>query len=367
MTTGIYSLNFIGTDKVYIGKGKSIEGRFSDHLRKLLKGTHSAKLNKAYKDFGIPKLEILIECEYHELNFNENETIQIFNAVDNGFNTLYNAEDMPDGSNTPGELHYNSKYSNDQVVLAFIHLLEEPTAPFHIIAEICGLTKAVVASISCGASHTWLSKEFPDKYQILLGKINSTSRKEYRRCAEAQNIDYPLIESPKGIKYNVTNTCEFARIHGLDQGHLQKVLTCIRRSHKGWKLFNTTKKEDNIMSWTDEQKQSAIAAYEAGNPTPANSTELVKEIAENMEQSANGVRMVLVQAGVYLKKDATATAGTKGTGTAKTGDKAPRVSKESQIAELTAAIEAKGSEVDMEILSKLTGKAAAYFTKVLVS
>lgn len=116
------------------------------------------------------------------------------------------------------------------------------------------------------------------------------------------------------------------------------------------------------MAWTEEQKQEAIEAYKAGNPTPENSTELIKEIAEEMEQSANGVRMVLVQAGVYVKKEAT-TSTSKSGSSKSTG--APRVSKESQIAELRSAIEAKGAEVDDEILSKLTGKAAVYFTKVL--
>jgi hypothetical protein len=72
-----------------------------------------------------------------------------------------------------------------------------------------------------------------------------------------------------------------------------------------------------------------------------------------------------VQAGVYVKKDATATATKTKTGSATTGDKAPRVSKESQIADLRALIEAKGAEVDDDVLSKLTGKAAAYFAKVL--
>jgi hypothetical protein len=52
----------------------------------------------------------------------------------------------------------------------------------------------------------------------------------------------------------------------------------------------------------------------------------------------------------------------------KTSEKAEgtkRVSKESQIAELIAVIEKRGAEVDMEVLSKLTGKAAAYLVKVL--
>lgn len=118
------------------------------------------------------------------------------------------------------------------------------------------------------------------------------------------------------------------------------------------------------MAWNDEKKQTAIDAYLAGEPTPETSTELIKEIAEDMQESANGVRMILVSAGVYVKKDVTASTGTKSKTTA-TGDKAPRVSKESQIAELKAAIEARGIEADDEILSKLTGKAAAYFAKVL--
>ena len=117
------------------------------------------------------------------------------------------------------------------------------------------------------------------------------------------------------------------------------------------------------MAWTEEQKAQAIKAYKDGNPTPETSTELIKEIAEDMEQSPNGLRMVLVQAGVYVKKEATSTSGSK----TEKAEGTKRVSKESQIADLTAAIEAKGAEVDTEILSKLTGKAAAYFTKVLAA
>ena len=122
------------------------------------------------------------------------------------------------------------------------------------------------------------------------------------------------------------------------------------------------------MAWTDESKQTAIDAYLAGNPTPANSTELVKQIAEDLEESPNGVRMILTQAKVYVKKDADTSATKTATGGTKTAsDKAPRVSKESQIAELRAAIEARNATVDDDVLNKLTGKAAAYFVSVLAA
>lgn len=118
------------------------------------------------------------------------------------------------------------------------------------------------------------------------------------------------------------------------------------------------------MAWTDEQKAQVIASYKAAEPTPETSTEIIKDIAEEMDQSPNGVRMILVQAGVYVKKEAAS--GDKAT-TKKDGDAPKRVSKESQIKALAAAIEEVGATVDQEILDKLTGKAAAYFVTVLKS
>jgi transposase-like protein len=117
-------------------------------------------------------------------------------------------------------------------------------------------------------------------------------------------------------------------------------------------------------TWTDELKQEVIAKYEGAGPTPENSTEIIKDIAEEIEMSPNGVRMVLVQAGVYVKKDPS-TASPSKTKTTAAGDKPARVSKESAIADLTAAIEEAGKTVDADILSKLTGKAAVYFLGVI--
>lgn len=117
-----------------------------------------------------------------------------------------------------------------------------------------------------------------------------------------------------------------------------------------------------MSSWTPELKEQVIEDYKAADPTPENSTEIIKDIADKISMSPNGVRMVLVQAEVYVKKDATA--GGK-PGTKKEGDAPKRVSKESSIAELRAAIEDKGAAVDEDILSKLTGKAAVYFLSVI--
>jgi len=89
-----------------------------------------------------------------------------------------------------------------------------------------------------------------------------------------------------------------------------------------------------MATWTDELKAEVIAKYEGAGPTPESSTEIIKDIAEEIEMSPNGVRMVLVQAGVYVKKEAGAsTTKTK----APSGEGTKRVSKESSIAELKSS------------------------------
>jgi len=116
--------------------------------------------------------------------------------------------------------------------------------------------------------------------------------------------------------------------------------------------------------WTDELKAKVIEMYEGAEPTPETSTEIIKDIAEEIEMSPNGVRMVLVQAGVYVKKDPGTSSGGSKTKTS-TGEGSKRVSKEASIAELRAALQDMNKPVDDDILSKLTGKAAVYLLSVI--
>ena len=124
------------------------------------------------------------------------------------------------------------------------------------------------------------------------------------------------------------------------------------------KTTNTRKRK---VAWTDEKKAAVIEAYEQAEPTPENSMEIVKEIAEEYEESPNGVRMILTKAGVYVKK--TPAAG----GEKKASTGGTRVSKAAAIEALSAALSDAGQEVDEEIVSKLTGKAAQYFAGVIAA
>ena len=114
------------------------------------------------------------------------------------------------------------------------------------------------------------------------------------------------------------------------------------------------------MAWDDEKKTAVIEAYEAAEPTPENSMEVGAELADEFEESPNGVRMILTKAGVYVKK-----APASGSAKASTNGGGGRVSKAAAIESLSGAISDAGQEVDQEILDKLTGKAAVYFTGVI--
>jgi hypothetical protein len=113
--------------------------------------------------------------------------------------------------------------------------------------------------------------------------------------------------------------------------------------------------------WTDELKQEVIGEYKAAEPTPETSMDIVTELAEKYDKTPNGVRMILTRAGVYIKKTPA-----KGDSSSKSGEtKGTRVSKEDALAGLTAAIEAAGMEPDEDVIKRLTGKAAQYFTEVV--
>ena len=120
-------------------------------------------------------------------------------------------------------------------------------------------------------------------------------------------------------------------------------------------------KRTRKVAWDDDKKAQAVSMYEEAEPTPETSMEIVKDIAEELDESPNGVRMILTKAGVYVKKTpaAKASGGATGGGT--------RVSKAAAAEALIAALSDAGQPVDEEIIAKLTGKASQYFTSILVA
>ena len=112
------------------------------------------------------------------------------------------------------------------------------------------------------------------------------------------------------------------------------------------------------MAWEEDKKQQAIEMYTDEEPTPETSMEIVKIIAEELNESPNGVRMILTRAGVYIKKNPSA-----GNNSGKTG----RVSKAECHQMLVDAVSSLGGSLDMDIISKISGKAAKHIAEQIVS
>ncbi len=114
------------------------------------------------------------------------------------------------------------------------------------------------------------------------------------------------------------------------------------------------------MAWDDDKKAQAVSMYEEQDPTPETSMEIVKDIADELDESPNGVRMILTKAGVYVKKSPATNGGGGSTG-------GGRVSKQAMQEELIAAISDAGQAVDNDIIDKLSGKAAQYLAGVIAA
>lgn len=223
MTCGIYILKFNGTDKVYIGQSIDIEDRFIKHKSAFKRKASPPKLQSAFDTYGIPTLEILIEGTSSELNTLEKEAIEIFNCVDNGFNTLKE-------SGNPvmyGEKSGTSRYTNEQYISVLRLLVQKsPTLTKRDIEQITGISIYTIRHIAALESHTWLAEVCPVEY----AELASIKQK----LPHYFGIQHPKLRSPEGILYDVIHVTNFAKEHGLLQPKLTEVLKGTRNHHKGW-------------------------------------------------------------------------------------------------------------------------------------
>jgi len=130
------------------------------------------------------------------------------------------------------------------------------------------------------------------------------------------------------------------------------------------------------MAWTQDKKDAVIQEYtdtmaneyDTDESRALNSMEVVEELAVKYEEAVNGTRAILSRAGVYIKKSAVAPAAKAAGGTAAAGT-SKRVNKAEAIQALKDVIVMLSNNdpaaLENEILDKLTGKAAMYFTGVL--
>ncbi len=242
MTTGIYKLDFKGTDKCYIGQSVNIEKRFKQHLNDLKVGNHNYKLLQAYNLYGNPALDVLIECTSDELDVLEAEAIEIFNSVNEGFNIYSCPNQAPV---LKGVDSGNSKYSREQLIQAYKLLAKNPELSYNQIYELTQVSVSTLSNLVQKSVHVWLIEEFPDlalsidSVNIIRKNNNNLKRAEYcktHNTAKAKGIHYPDIVSPDNILYSVENVQEFARNHSISKSSLHRILTRETKSCKGWRL-----------------------------------------------------------------------------------------------------------------------------------
>jgi GIY-YIG catalytic domain len=249
MTCGIYALRFTGTDKVYIGQSRNIESRYNSHLNGLMgKGKASIQMREAYRLYGCPALEILLECTIEELNECENEAIEIFDSFHNGFNTLPTAETgVIRDPNLVGELVGTSVYSNDQILEA-ARLMGDPTITIADIVERTKVKRCTLDKISEGVQHTWLKDDNIEVWEALqkarkarltISWSNHGDKVRDKVNAKALGISYPPLVSPTGeVVRDIANMTEFCRVNGLQTSNIGKVMRGERSHTKGWKLYS---------------------------------------------------------------------------------------------------------------------------------
>jgi hypothetical protein len=229
MTCGIYKLSFINTNKVYIGQSQCIEYRYKQHLNYLKRNTNSRKLQEAYAFYGAPTLEILVECTIKELDSLENEAIEIFNSVNNGFNSLNKAGDIPI---FVGDKHPSSKYSNEQVSYAF-KLLVEGMLTHQQISDKTGVSKNMINHIAAGTCHLWLKTIYPEEYNLL--EINKPTAGN----SKARGKKYPKVISIEGISYDIENLRAFSREHNIPYSSLNSLVNYRTNNVRGWTLVQS--------------------------------------------------------------------------------------------------------------------------------
>ena len=217
---GIYKLNFNGCTKVYIGQSINIEDRYGTHIETMKKGAHTKKLQEAFNIYGYPSIELEKICTRDRLDIEETLLIEKYDSINEGFNTAKASLSTLAGT----------KFSKEQVTKVF-NLLVDSTLNHLVISKTLNVSLSLVNSISSGASHCYLSEEYPERYAHLLSSIG------LRNTAKYKGIMYPPICNPKGEVFNVTNVSGFAKLHGLHRSNLNQVLLGQSHSVSGWALL----------------------------------------------------------------------------------------------------------------------------------
>jgi group I intron endonuclease len=229
---GIYMMSFNDYNLIYIGQSIDIHKRFSRHLSDLRANRHyNNKITEAFKTFGPPTLDILEVCCSNNLDELENYYIKEFDSCINGLNIRNEEESI-----LRGPLANSAKYTEAQILKIF-ELLCNPDNSSKYISEITGVPSGNINSIARGASHSWLSERFPDKYAYMIS-LKGTRNGRQNSLLNRNGKYHPELLSPTGEIYSeIDNLAEFCRTHNLPYCNMNKLVRGKKKSCGGWSVF----------------------------------------------------------------------------------------------------------------------------------
>ena len=211
MTIGIYALYWECSDSIYIGQSKNIEYRYTEHIRGLNTNKHyNHKVQTEFNKYGIPELNILVQnIDVEQL---DNLEIALIREFDNTLNITLGGNGVRGIS---GELHHNSKYSNNIIEDIFIKYLANRILTYKEISALCNIPDHILEQIGSGYHHTWLKDKYP---------------KEYNDMLKSKEIK---LLGPFG-QVSTTDIQKICKEYNLDPSTMYKVIAGKRKSHKGW-------------------------------------------------------------------------------------------------------------------------------------
>jgi group I intron endonuclease len=224
MTCGIYILKFKGTTKVYVGLSVDIEARFRNHLHSLRTGKSPVKLQEAFQSFGLPEIEVICECSSSDLDRYEKEAIEIFDSINNGFNSRDGGA-TGGGIGVSGESNGRAKYDKEKYLGVFFDLLNSKLS-YKDLSDKWGVSEQIVEHISTGVSHkTWLSLEYPEEYAKLENMVNNRRK-----------LNIVCINTDTGEEEIISSIMEFSAKYSIPKSTVSGMVTGRYKYASNWVL-----------------------------------------------------------------------------------------------------------------------------------
>lgn len=188
MTIGIYKIQNLVNNKVYIGQSVHIERRWSEHCQP----SSNSVIARAIKEYGKENFsfEILEQCLIEELDYKEEYYIHLYNSVvPNG----YNVTDIIDGT------HTMCTTIDQQTIQSIIQDIQYSDKTLSDIANDYDVSLRTIIRINQGHTHfnsnlsypLRLQKEYASKLCSQCGKPVSQKATLCKECYEKQFIEPP--------------------------------------------------------------------------------------------------------------------------------------------------------------------------------